>query len=51
MINPTRIDQQNNHKRIKEILSYYNWLDATVSKLTREVKEKKIDWLRKLPIP
>ena len=39
-INPTGIDQQNNHYRFKELLKDYNKLDATFRKHTREAKEK-----------
>ena len=37
-IYPTRIDQQNNHDRIKELLRH-NRLNATVSKSIWEAKE------------
>ena len=36
---PVRIDQQNNYYVIKEILRYWNRLDATVRKHTREGKK------------
>ena len=33
-INPTKIDLQDNHNKIEEILRHYNRLDVTVSKHT-----------------
>ena len=37
---PIRIDLRNNHYKIKEILKYYNRLDASVIKHSWETKEK-----------
>ena len=41
MINPTRIDLQNNYNRIIEILRHSNRLDTTVSKHTQKKKIKR----------